>query len=1366
MKCLFTTLALLILCGAGLSQASLEQYVGKYLTVEDGLSDRTVWDLTQDSRGFVWVATQNGLNRYDGYEFLNFDVNTHSKYSLSDDDVRSLTENKHQQLVIKYQDKRNYIDLLDITSHKVTHIALDKYDELKGDLLDFYTRPMGDSYALYRSVDSTELSIFKLDRDNSFEQLFTLPVEKSSHSFSLLCTTNDEYWIAGDYGSFYKLNASGNVLQQLDAQDFVQTTNGDAYSLSIFHTDRNGRLWVTFRQQPGVYLYHNGLQSFQLAPQLPQSLRFNLLFEDQEGNLLFSYLDSNISQHLWLWQTDNTTTDISRLLNWENRITSACARDFTKLILLGSHIGVVKLAARPNKVQTYIVQQLDANEWGPSFRGITGDGKGNVYFAREVKAWYHLNTSTNQLDTLQMVDPASGETSNIRLASNLVLENDSTLWGTSKIEHNSYLLRLDLPRKSWQKFSIPRNDYIVSFTQASDGLFYLATNSDGQQKRLLIFDPARKTFSTYRNALGKNPLRNLRPRHITISRKGELLIGTNDGLLIIQPTSGFEEHIKPTTLSDNANDNDIWVVHEGMDGELWLGTYGDGLIRLNRQDRTLKIFGKSQGIANEKVCGIVGDEEGNLWISTFNGISFLDTQNEQFRNFYTRDGLSYSEFNRLSYYRDADGRLYFGGLNGVNAFFADNLLQQQDTLSECLQLTRVVTFNKDSADLQTLTHNLSQINSLVLPAENRFCSFSFALTSFVSPENHQFAYKIEELDGTWNHLGNNNEIRLNYLPPGVYHLRVKAADHNGHWIEYPHIIELRAQEFFYNTWWFYGLLCVLIGGIGFFILRSLYRTRMGQQETRRLKEIDEVKDRLYANITHEFRTPLTLILGPARQLQQQLEYADAKVQRNVAVILQNGQRLLQLVNQMLDLGKLEAREMQPEYQQDNIVPYLSYITDSFQSLAASQGIELTFRSTHETIVMDFDQDKLMKIFSNLLSNALKFTSRNGEIEVAVERQQQQLLVSVKDNGIGISKEKLPYIFDRFYQADHSNIRTQEGSGIGLAFTKESVKLLGGDIYVESIEKEGSRFTIVLPIHREAPLVKSARIFDPIIPPAPSPQVSSNNFVGQDDVPIVLIIEDNPDVAQFIADSICPAEQALQYRVLFAEDGEIGLEKAIEHIPDLIISDVMMPKRDGYELCQILKNDERTSHIPIILLTARTAIEDRLQGLQQGANAYLEKPFHETEIRLQVENMLNLRRELQQRYSAPDNLIQEANKQMHHSDSPSNFNLQMEDAFVQKVLGIIHEYLSDMQFSVTKLAEEVSLSKSQLNRKLSAVTDFTPAQLIRYVRLKKAKELLGKSDIIIADVAYQTGFSDPSYFTRIFTKEFGITPSDFKKEVAR
>jgi len=1358
------TLALTILCLNAFAQTSFEEYVGEYITVEDGLSDRTVWDIIQDSKGFVWIATQNGLNRYDGYEFLTFDANARSAYSLSGDDIRHIEENRNRQLVIQYFDEWHSIDLLDITSHQVHRIALNASRGLKGELLDFYTPPKGDSYALCRTKDSTALTIFKLGEDRRFHQLLSIPTQLTSDDYYLRYNANDEFWIASATGYFLKLNTGGDVLQRLEVSNFEQPPATDNLRISILHTDTNGRLWVAFKDHPGIYVYNSALQSFQQTPLLPADIDFNLVFEDENGNLLFADLDRSLrSRHLWLLQADNISNDVSQLLRWENRITSAYGQDFTKLLFFGSHVGITKLIARPNQVQTYLAHQLGANEWGPSFRGITGDGKNNVYFAREVKAWYHLNTSTNVLDTLQPLDPITGEPLELRLASDLILGNDSTLWGTAKVNNVSLLLRLDLQTQQWTKFSIPGSPYIVSFSRGADGNFYLAARDDAQHNQLLIFNAQTGNFESYRNANGTNPLEGHRPRHIITDHRGRLLIGTNQGLLRINTEQRSSEKYVLTDLADWANDNDIWAVHESSSGIIWLGTYGDGLVRLNTQNGELKIYDRSHGICNEKVCGIIEDEDNNLWISTFNGLSFLDTETEQFRNFYTRDGLSYSEFNRLSFYQDAGGRLYFGGLNGVNAFYADNLLQKQDSRGDRLQLTKVTSFDDNTQDLITRTHNLSTIKRLVLPAKNRSCIFSFALTNFVSPENNQFAYMIEELDDDWNYLGNTNEIHLNYLPPGSYNLRVKAADHTGYWTEYPQTIELKAENFFYNTWWFYLLLLLLLGGSGFLVLRSTYRTRLEQQEARRLKEIDEVKDRLYANITHEFRTPLTLILGPARQIQQQLNDSDAILQKNVSIILQNGQRLLQLVNQMLDLGKLEAKKMQPEYLQDNIVPFLSYITDSFQSLAASQNIDMTFKSSHDTIVMDFDQDKLMKIVSNLLSNALKFTEKGGQINVLVKRNKQELHISVKDNGTGISQEKLPYIFDRFYQADHSDIRKNEGTGIGLAFTKESVKLLDGDISVESIEGIGSRFTVVLPIRQEAPLAKSAPLLEKISSPTDFHRLDTQKVTQRKDLPLLLIIEDNADVAQFIASSLCPTGKPATYQILFAKDGEMGLEKATTHIPDLIISDVMMPKRDGFELCQLLKNDERTSHIPIILLTARTAIEDRLKGLEQGANAYLEKPFHETEIRLQVENMLGLRNELKQRYTAPDIPAQQTDSEMHQSDSVPNFNLQMEDAFVQKVLGIIDQHIGDAQFSVVKLAKAVNLSKSQLNRKLSAVTDFSPTQLIRYVRLKKAKELLEQKDINISDVAYQTGFSDPSYFTRIFTKEFDITPSDYKRD---
>lgn len=540
-----------------------------------------------------------------------------------------------------------------------------------------------------------------------------------------------------------------------------------------------------------------------------------------------------------------------------------------------------------------------------------------------------------------------------------------------------------------------------------------------------------------------------------------------------------------------------------------------------------------------------------------------------------------------------------------------------------------------------------------------------------------------------------------------------------------------------------------------------------QQE--KLQELDRFKSRLYTNITHEFRTPLTVILGTAEQMSSKYKTtALGKAKKQIDMISRNGQNLLNLVNQLLDLSKIESNQLKVHYTQGNMVHYVHYITESFHSLANMQNVLLRVKSEQAEILMDYDQEKYRQILSNLISNAIKFTPSGGKVLVNLrtngpsveekanivssERVGKVMEIEVIDSGPGIEAENLPLVFDRFYQADDAASKAG-GTGIGLALTKELVKLLEGTIEVESVPGKGATFRVRLPIRNEAPFKAS---------PAPSSEQGTSLTAIEStaidhakratELAQLLIIEDNPDVIEYL--NACLQDQ---YQLEFAYNGQAGIDKAIEHIPDIIISDVMMPGKDGFEVCQFLKNDERTSHIPIILLTAKADIESRLTGLSQGADAYLAKPFYQQELIINLQNLLELRQKLQKKYLG-QTLVQSSELQVDSSIPPGLS--EKETAFLQKLHDFIDEYIDDPDFGVPHLARKMNLSQSQLYRKIKALTDKSTASYIRSFRLYRSQAFLLEKNLSISEIAYAVGFSSLQYFSDAFLEEFGLRPSEF------
>ncbi len=534
------------------------------------------------------------------------------------------------------------------------------------------------------------------------------------------------------------------------------------------------------------------------------------------------------------------------------------------------------------------------------------------------------------------------------------------------------------------------------------------------------------------------------------------------------------------------------------------------------------------------------------------------------------------------------------------------------------------------------------------------------------------------------------------------------------------------------------------------------RTDQLQRQTDKLQELDAFKSRFFINLTHEFRTPLTLILGPTEQLLAR--HADDKTQQQVGLIRRNAQRLLRLINQLLDLSKLEAGKMSLTTAPGDLISLVRGTLQSFESLARQNDIALQFTAVQERLVKYVDRDKLEKILYNLLANALKFTPTGGTVSVSLTDDNSVpegwIQLSIQDTGVGIPAAKQPYIFDRFYQADASDTREQEGTGIGLALTKELVDLQGGTINLRSQEGIGTLVVVQLPLQTASAAGEAAE--QPISPDQPLNPVI-DEVAELETAPLVLLIEDNDDVRAFIRSSLSGSAEVAPYRIIEAPNGEVGVRLAQQHVPDLVITDLMMPRMDGYQVCTALKQDERTSHIPVIMLTARADLESKLEGLQTGADVYLAKPFSQRELVAHLTNLIALRRQLQQRYSGTT-----PSQPMGWSTNLPSLP-SMEQLFLNRVRAAVEDHLDDEQYSVERLCEEVGLSRTQLHRKLKALTNESPGELIRLLRLQRAHELLSANVGTVAEVAYQVGFGNPANFSTSFSRQFGYAPSEVRRK---
>lgn len=803
-------------------------------------------------------------------------------------------------------------------------------------------------------------------------------------------------------------------------------------------------------------------------------------------------------------------------------------------------------------------------------------------------------------------------------------------------------------------------------------------------------------------------------------------------------------------------------------------TTQDGMYQFNRNNNTFYKDSLLTGQYDKSVSayGYMGmDHNGKIWQTVRAGFE---------NKIYNLSENKLTELNEYKIFNDfstysmefLENIILFTGPKGILLYNQNKTRPDNKNLSTKI---RKVWMNNDSLIYVGSGFQRTTKDSFELRFKNNNLKFEFTLPYFIKTDNNSFQYLLEGFDENWSTWSSETKKDYTNIPAGHYTFKVRSKN------IFNQIGKIDSYSFkvlppWYATWWAYLSYAFGIVAMVALILRwrskelkrknetlenliaertteIRHKNQLLNHQTEQLVQLNESKTKLYSNITHEFRTPLTVILGMADTLKSNVkDKRFTGAEKSIEMIRRNGKNLLQLVNELLDLAKVESGSMELKLVQTDAIPFLKYLSESFHSLAESKKINLTVYSEIETLEMDLDVNKMASIISNLLSNAIKFTAENGKIIVHLNEIKKDsvnlLTIKVKDNGLGLAEKDILHLFDRFYQANNESLHYQEGTGIGLSLAKEFVELMNGTIDVESTLGKGSTFTVQLPVTNSA-----IKIVDTKISFEPPTKTKSNSIKTESQVfdetsalPLALIIEDNEDVAHYLKTCLKG-----KYQTIHAINGILGIEMAYKKIPDIIISDVMMPGKDGFEVCSILKSDKRTDHIPIVLLTAKVTTEDRLAGLSHGADAYLAKPFNEKELFIRLDQLVLLRKKFIEKIKQ-DGLNNFLDKR---AESP-------ETKFLQRAIQYINEDISNSAFGASDLANKLFLSESQIYRKLKAITDKSTAIFIRSIRLQKAKELIETTDKTISEIAYDTGFNDPSWFSRAFKEEFGFPPSNISK----
>lgn len=957
----------------------------QYYSINDGLSDRLINDIEQTEDGFIWLATTNGLNKFDGYEFVVFDNTIGNSNLISDINIDQLEINQQGNLVLVYHNNLFFFDILNPRTHEVTRVDLLPENGLKGIVRQVSVSATGEIFVLASNSEGIYLHQYA-EATGHFELLFQIAERRSRQTsfIKILSLQNGSYLLNDGEKGLRLLNENGTVLKNFTAQDFIglDTLSHFPNETFIMKNDARGRVWLSFRQNPGVYQYEPAQQIFYLNNKLPVLPNYSQVWEDNKGNLLFAQTDGIGAypdvQRLFQLQATGEVLDFSYLIILGPRIISIYGNDFSQTIMLGIDTGLKIAQNNVSKVKSFLAKSLKEDERGEIMRGITGNDS-TVYFAEEGGKWFKINLQTDQLTRLPLNDHETGNPLDIDCALDLTLDDEENLWGISCNNlREGQLHRYDpMTGKTWT-YVYPQP--IRAFTLGADGTFWLlaepTTNASG---KLLAFDPKRESFEPFHVLGDENPLRDASPYYIIEAKDGTLWVGSSIGLIKIDRRTRRSYTYQTHTNADkNAlRSNIVYVIHEDNKGKLWLGT-NDGISILNPETQDIITYNQHNGLASNTVCGILPDEKGNYWISTFNGLSYFDREENLFYNFYKSDGLSHDEFNRFSFYQDHNGRYYFGGVNGLNTFHTSDLLIS-DTIPT-VALTKIIRFNSAQDTIITRFDNLQSLNEIVISPYDTYFQLHFMLPEFANPDRNQFRAWLQDYEKDWTYLGNTPFIRYNSLPPGSYTLLIDGADPNGNWSTNPLQIKIKVKRIFYRTWWFLSLSILVVGAIAYAFFRYQWEQKL---------QVERFRTKLASDLHDELSGLLSGIAMQTDMLQMNAEDDNIKTRlRHIGEVSRKA------MSKMSDvIWSIDSRKDRVE---DLIHRMREHADDMLLPLNVKYNFKVKKLDKNHTIPPSTRQE-LYLIFKEAINNIVKHSNAN-RVDVLLQNNDGIFQMEIQDNG--------------------------------------------------------------------------------------------------------------------------------------------------------------------------------------------------------------------------------------------------------------------------------------------------------------------------------------------------------------------------------
>jgi signal transduction histidine kinase/DNA-binding response OmpR family regulator/ligand-binding sensor domain-containing protein len=1303
----------------------------EYWSIEDGLSDRNVYTAFKGKDGILWLGTRNGLNSFNGYEFKywttdNKEVNLQNITRIGQDDEGWLWLQRQDNLVFFHPKTHEFKTIIErfgedcvLNNFSASHYA-DNFEN--------------DSFGRILYEDFLSNVLYTYHSTEGFKKIAGL--EKPQ---SLTNSTTDTFFVKHNNYSLKKL--------------FWNKNDNSFQTIAYYNITKKGKL---LRINKTLY-YKNIEDKIKNIGDLSKKNFKNGFFWVIEDTKLNIYDKNNA-----LLSSINLENKFSTRRSQFNKITI----EDKNTIWITSQFGLYRVKIRKNYFNFYPSPKFD--KFGQlSVRGISiinnelmagleGAHYGKYNF--DTKTWKvnSKNTLHNNLD--KVILPIN--------------KNEYWQGGLNTLQHTKHGIQKDYnlyDNSSDHNISI----WSMEASSSKTNQFWLGTS-----KGIYLFNPEESSIypikkireivqNDFVTIVSIIPNETLKNNYWLCSNKGLFLFDENEGTFTRFHT-GADKNYLPA--------NNFYHLYQDKDEVIWLATGGQGIIRWDRKNNTHRQFTIKDGLANNSIYAIYEDDFDNLWMSSDFGIIRMNKHSFTVQNFSPQSGIGQQEFNRISHHQTADGRLFFGGLRGVTSLNPKHFNQQNKIAPPQIALNSYKEYNGKQNTIEDKTLELTNSLELILRPSDYIFDLEFSVLSYENVDKNQYIYQLTKNGKIYTDWTSQNKrsIQLGNLPYGNYELTVKGKDIFGTSTSNEIKLTIIAKRPFYLTWWFSGLVAILLFSIGYcytswrtyiFKQRQEHLEQEIQKATQQiradkktieaqaedLRKLDELKTRFFANVSHELRTPLTLMLGPIKSVLKR-QNIDNKSHTFLSTAEQNGHKLLKLVNEILDLNKLEAGKLALKEETVHFYSFVKRLTSNFMSYAESTNVSFLFDYQLERdIHLLLDKHKLETILNNLLSNAFKFTTKDGKIQVEILEKINNIQIIVKDTGRGIHPEDLPNVFDRFYQSKQKGA-AEGGTGIGLALCKEFSELLGGKIWVESQYGEGAQFYVEIP---KTEVLKTTSNSDyemsqePLLV-ASTPVKKVIDDVKNENKNTLLIVEDNASLQNYL--KLILEEE---YQIVTANNGAEALEVLEKTSVNLIVSDIMMPIMDGYALLKELKENNQYRSIPVIMLTAKADKADKLNALRIGVDDYLLKPFDEDELLARISNLIenNVSRQTEwQKISLEETSEETESEAIIFTKENSEWLAKLEKTVFEQV-GLPH-------FTTETLAQEMAISRRQLNRKIKEYTGLTPNKYIVEIRLQKARSLFEKSPgLTVKEVSYEVGFSKTEYFSKLFKARFGKNPSE-------